>query len=309
MQRSYSTLLSAETGLPIATPQEGREPSAKHQALSAAQRIHDSRRPKAAATAEIVQPVFQRSYSALCADEAGVPIELMQEVLATEGRDESVKPRVLSAAQRIWSSRVDTPPLAQEWAVTSQTRKNLRQQGSEVLAVLGSSSSDLQRTPPRAPVGSSTGGKRKEVRYTGDHISSPSGRYHQRLPSGRPQMSSQSEGSRSEGWSGSASSGSADNALHNTCSFPATMRPSANSLDLDIDAIDNEHQPGATPISGWTPTSKDNKEKRVTIKAEEWTIEDFEGLADRAMWVDEPGASCGWTRVVYEANPYDGTEM
>jgi len=112
------------------------------------------------------------------------------------------------------------------------------------------------------------------------------------------------------------------------------MRPSANSLDLDIEAIDLrlnsveaidlsiEYHPEdsdyecileskreATPISGWTPTSKDNKEKRVTIKAEEWTIEDFEGLADRAMWVDEPGASCGWTRVVYEANPYDGNEM
>ena len=179
MQRSYSTLLSAEAGLPIATlrealSQEGREPSAKHQVLSAAQHIHDSRRPKAAASAEIVQPVFQRSYSALCADEAGVPIELMQEVLATEGRDESVKPRVLSAAQRIWSSRLDTPPLAQEWAVASQTRKSLRQQGGpEVLAELGSSSSALQRTPPRAPADSSTGGTRKEVRDTGIPANTP----------------------------------------------------------------------------------------------------------------------------------------
>ena len=65
----------------------------------------------------------------------------------------------------------------------------------------------------------------------------------------------------------------------------------------------------ATPISGWTPTSKDNKEKRVTIKAEEWTIEDLGGIGDPAMWVDEPSACCGWTRVVYEANPYDGNEM
>ena len=65
----------------------------------------------------------------------------------------------------------------------------------------------------------------------------------------------------------------------------------------------------ATPIAGWTPTSKDNKEKRVTIKAEEWTTEEIDGIADRAMWVGEAGGSCGWTRVVYETNPYDGNEM
>jgi len=51
------------------------------------------------------QPVFQRSYSVLCADEAGVPLEVMKEVLAIEGRDESIKPQVLSAAQRIHAQR------------------------------------------------------------------------------------------------------------------------------------------------------------------------------------------------------------
>ena len=51
------------------------------------------------------QPAFQRSYSVLCADEAGVPLEVMKEVLAIEGRDESIKHEVLSAAQRIHAQR------------------------------------------------------------------------------------------------------------------------------------------------------------------------------------------------------------
>jgi len=48
---------------------------------------------------------LKRSYSALCADEAGVPIEVVQEVLKREGRDESVKAQVLTAAQAIWNLR------------------------------------------------------------------------------------------------------------------------------------------------------------------------------------------------------------
>jgi len=43
--------------------------------------------------------VFRRSYSALCADEAGVPIEVMKEVLTKEGRDEASKLSVLAIAQ------------------------------------------------------------------------------------------------------------------------------------------------------------------------------------------------------------------
>jgi len=46
---------------------------------------------------------LKRTYSALCADEAGVPIEVVQEVLKREGRDESVRAQVLSAAQTIWN--------------------------------------------------------------------------------------------------------------------------------------------------------------------------------------------------------------
>merc|ERR1712166_957830 len=48
---------------------------------------------------------FRRTYSSLLADEAGVPIDIMKEALKEEGRDESAKPRVMSAAQRIWNSR------------------------------------------------------------------------------------------------------------------------------------------------------------------------------------------------------------
>ena len=37
----------------------------------------------------------------LCADEAQVPIHIMKEVLTTEGRNKEIKPKVLSAAQRL----------------------------------------------------------------------------------------------------------------------------------------------------------------------------------------------------------------
>jgi len=42
---------------------------------------------------------LNRTYSALCADEAGVPIEVVKDILTKEGRDETDKPNVLSAAQ------------------------------------------------------------------------------------------------------------------------------------------------------------------------------------------------------------------
>ena len=136
VQRSYSDLLSTEAGLTINTIREAcleyemeagvdpRNPSAKDQILSTAQRIWNSRQPKspdavtrspvhlvfrrthsALAVDENGQPRFRRSYSALCAAEAGVPIDVIKEVLVEEGRDESATPRVLSAAQRIWESR------------------------------------------------------------------------------------------------------------------------------------------------------------------------------------------------------------
>ena len=111
LQRTYSNLLSAEAGLPIdilreALSQEGREPSAKRRILSTAQRIWNSRQQRHHANAEFDQTLFRRTYSDICAEEAGVPIEVVQEVLSKEGRDESAKPRVLSAAQRIWNLRV-----------------------------------------------------------------------------------------------------------------------------------------------------------------------------------------------------------
>jgi len=147
-KRTHSTLLSAEAGLPIDTIreallQEGREPSAKSQVLSAAQRIHASRQQKQAdavatedVAVEFVQPVFRRSYSALCADEAGVPIEVMREVLNKDGafmrevlnRDESSKPEVLSAAQRIWNSRAmmdNTPRGRQSSDLMVPHRRNM----------------------------------------------------------------------------------------------------------------------------------------------------------------------------------------
>ena len=51
---------------------------------------------------------YSRSYSSLLADEAGVPIDIIREVLATEGRDGAAMPRVLSEAQRIWNWQPDT---------------------------------------------------------------------------------------------------------------------------------------------------------------------------------------------------------
>ena len=113
-QRSYSTLLSEEAGLPVEILREaltltGREPSAKDQVLSSAQRIWDSREPPFGCGESVLQ-TFQRSYSALCAEEAGVPIGIIQEVLAEEGRDESGRAKVMSAAQRIWNSRQSTSP-------------------------------------------------------------------------------------------------------------------------------------------------------------------------------------------------------
>ena len=59
---------------------------------------------------------FRRTYSGLLAVEAGVPVDIMKEALAVEGRDEAAKPRVITAAQRIWSSRgpsVLSMPLAE----------------------------------------------------------------------------------------------------------------------------------------------------------------------------------------------------
>ena len=57
----------------------------------------ESRRTKAT-DVEIAQPEFQRSYSTLCADEAGVPVEVMQELLGREGRDKSGHVRRISMA-------------------------------------------------------------------------------------------------------------------------------------------------------------------------------------------------------------------
>ena len=54
------------------------------------------------------QPMFQRSYSALCAEEAGVPLDVIQEVLTREGRVESDRARVLLAAQEVLNSRNGT---------------------------------------------------------------------------------------------------------------------------------------------------------------------------------------------------------
>ena len=85
--------------------QEGREPSAKPQVLSAAQRIWNSRPGVSATPAAAEQPAFERTYSWECADEIGVPIGVVQEVLTRQGRDRTAKPRVISMAQKIWSSR------------------------------------------------------------------------------------------------------------------------------------------------------------------------------------------------------------
>ena len=118
LQRSYSSLLSEEAGLPVeilrqALTLTGREPSAKDQVLSAAQRISrlrakNARKSEAPSTrvtddvtVESDTPLLQRSYSALCADEAGVPIFFIKEALKAFGRDETAKAEVMSAAQRI----------------------------------------------------------------------------------------------------------------------------------------------------------------------------------------------------------------
>jgi len=114
LQRSYSE----EAGLPVDILREaltltGREPSAKSQVLSSAQRVWNSRQSEAPrdvvtedATAKSALQTLQRSYSALCADEASVPIGIMKEVLAEEGRDETSRAKVMSAAQHIWKSKV-----------------------------------------------------------------------------------------------------------------------------------------------------------------------------------------------------------
>ena len=47
----------------------------------------------------------RRTHSSLLAEEARVPIDIMKEALAVEGRDEAAKPKAVSAAQLIWSSR------------------------------------------------------------------------------------------------------------------------------------------------------------------------------------------------------------
>jgi len=68
-------------------------------------------------------PMFARTYSNLCADEAGVPLDVMKEVLSKEGRDEAIKPYVLSTAKEIWSARgsigEDSPYLILDSPVSS----------------------------------------------------------------------------------------------------------------------------------------------------------------------------------------------
>ena len=64
--------------------------------------------------------VFRRSYSSICAEEAGVPIRVIQEVLARKGRDEPAKARVFSQAQGIFNSRV----------VMEQNTRSFREQGT-----------------------------------------------------------------------------------------------------------------------------------------------------------------------------------
>jgi len=137
--RSYSTLLSEEAGLPVeilrkALTLKGREPSAKDQVLSAARRIsrlrvRNARARKSEApstgvtddvTVESDTPLLQRSYSALCADEAGVPIFFMKEALQSFGRDETVKAEVMSAAQRIWKSRQPESPSSPKRIATEE---------------------------------------------------------------------------------------------------------------------------------------------------------------------------------------------
>ena len=71
-------------------------------------------------------PVFQRTYSALCAGEAGVPVDIMKEVLAQEGRDETdekAKAKVVSAAQRIWNSRRAAVPIGYNPGIRDERRE------------------------------------------------------------------------------------------------------------------------------------------------------------------------------------------
>ena len=138
LMRSYSTLLSEEAGLPVEILREaltlkGREPSTKDQALSAAQRIarlraRNARKSEAPSTGvtddvtvESDTPLLQRSYSALCADKAGVPIFFMKEALQSfDVRDETVKAEVMSAAQRIWKSRQPESPSSPKRIATEE---------------------------------------------------------------------------------------------------------------------------------------------------------------------------------------------
>merc|ERR1711957_47963 len=116
-RRSYSSLLADEAGMPIevmkqALEEEGRDESAKPQVLSTAQRIWNSRAP-----APAVPYHFLRTYSNLLADEAAVPIDVIKQALAQEGRDESAKSQVLSTAQRIWNSRSEHTPFERTYSV------------------------------------------------------------------------------------------------------------------------------------------------------------------------------------------------
>merc|ERR1712195_26226 len=69
------------------------------------------------------EPKLSRSYSNLLAAEAGLPIETMRQALSQESRELSAKPQVLSAAQRIWSSRsgVSATPAAAEQPAFERT--------------------------------------------------------------------------------------------------------------------------------------------------------------------------------------------
>jgi len=114
MRRSYSDLISAETGLPLGIVKEalsefGREPSAKGQVLSAAQRIMTSREPIFLNTVADEHATSEptRSYSTLCADEAGVPLDVRKKVLTRS------KPVLHSAAaQKVLQPRVPLEYLA-----------------------------------------------------------------------------------------------------------------------------------------------------------------------------------------------------
>lgn len=88
------------------TPQEADNTTTatKPQELTSASSL-EAKPPPPQLTMQTGQNVFQRSYSNLLADEAGVPIDVMKEALHQEGRDASKKRTVLSAAERIWNSR------------------------------------------------------------------------------------------------------------------------------------------------------------------------------------------------------------